>query len=52
MDKLCHIVTNLELRHTGVTPHGPVLSFRELECNEYHPLVVPLTVALEKVSMQ
>ena len=26
MDKLCHIVTNLELRHTGVTPHGPVLS--------------------------
>ena len=26
MDKLCHIVTNLELRHTGVTPHGPVLN--------------------------
>ena len=26
MDKLCRIVTNLELRHTGVTPHGPVLS--------------------------
>ena len=26
LDKLCHIVTNLELSHTGVTPHGPVLS--------------------------
>ena len=26
MDRLCHIVTNLELGHTGVTPHGPVLS--------------------------
>ena len=26
VDKLCHIVTNLELRHTGVTLHGPVLS--------------------------
>ena len=26
VDKLCHIVTNLALRHTGVTPHGPVLS--------------------------
>ena len=26
VDKLCHIVTNLALRHTGVTPHSPVLS--------------------------
>ena len=26
VDKLCHIVTNLALRHTGVTPHGPLLS--------------------------
>ena len=26
VDKLCHIENNLVLRHTGVTPHGPVLS--------------------------
>ena len=26
VDKLCQMVTNLALRHTDVTPHGPVLS--------------------------
>ena len=26
VDKLCHIVTKLDLRHIGVTPHSPVLS--------------------------
>ena len=30
VDKLCHIVTNLALRHTGVTPHSPVLSLGNL----------------------
>ena len=26
LERLCHIVTYLALRHTGVTPHSPVLS--------------------------
>ena len=30
VDKLCHIANNLVLRHTGVTPHSPVLSLGNL----------------------
>ena len=53
VDKLCHIENNLVLRHTGVTPHGLVLSLGNWSTMSTIRWVFrSLTVVLEKVRIQ